>query len=293
MKRRILLRSTALLALSLPLVSCRLLLRQLRPALKGARGGTSKGARGGPPPKGVASYQIMVDGFQRTGLVHIPPTAQQQPAPVVFVFHGHGGSASVVASSFGLHQLWPEAIVIYLQGLNTPSQLDREGRKPGWQTREGDQGDRDLHLFDAVLADLSQKYRVDARHVFATGHSNGGFFTYLLWHARSRALAAVAPSAATTARMGNVTLPAKPAMHLAGTHDQIVKFAAQQATMEQVKRSNHCDTAGVPWGQNCTLFPSRSGTPLVAYIDSGTHTFSSAAPSLIVRFFKEQCGVMR
>ena len=103
----------------------------------------------------MASYQIMVDGFQRTGLVHIPPTAQQ-PAPVVFVFHGHGGSASVVASSFGLHQLWPEAIVIYLQGLNTPSQLDREGRKPGWQTREGDQGDRDLHLFDAVLADLSQ-----------------------------------------------------------------------------------------------------------------------------------------
>jgi polyhydroxybutyrate depolymerase len=284
MNRRILLRSTALLALSLPQVSCRLLLRQMRPSRRYSRGGT---------PKGVVPYQIMVDGYQRTGLVHVPPGAQQQPAPVVFVFHGHGGSASVVASSFGLHQLWPEAIVIYLQGLNTPSQLDREGRKPGWQTREGDQGDRDLHLFDAVLADLRQQYHVDARHVFATGHSNGGFFTYLLWHARSRALAAVAPSAATTARMGNVTLPPKPAMHLAGTHDSVVKFAAQQATMEQVKRSNHCDTAGVPWGPNCTLFPSRSGTPLVAYVNSGTHTFSSAAPPLIVRFFKEQCGAER
>jgi polyhydroxybutyrate depolymerase len=292
MNRRFLLRFTALLALSLPQVSCRVLLRQLRPAFRGARGGSPRGTRGGTP-KGVASYQIMVDGFQRTGLVHVPPTAQQQPAPVVFVFHGHGGSASVVASSFGLHQLWPEAIVIYLQGLNTPSQLDPAGRKPGWQTREGDLGDRDLHLFDAVLADLSHKYRVDARRVFATGHSNGGFFTYLLWHARSRALAAVAPSAATTARMGNVTLSAKPAMHLAGTHDQIVKFPAQQATMEQVKRSNHCDTTGVPWGPNCTLFPSRNGTPLVTYIYSGSHTFSSAAPPLIVRFFKEQCGVRR
>ena len=284
MNRRTILRSTALLALSHPQTGGRVLLRQMRPSRRGSRNGT--------PPKGVVPYQIMVDGYQRTGLVHVPPTAQQ-PSPVVFVFHGHGGSASVVASGFGLHQLWPEAIVIYLQGLNTPSQLDPAGRKPGWQTREGDQGDRDLHLFDAVLADLRQKYQVDARHVFATGHSNGGFFTYLLWQARSRALAAVAPSAATTGRIGNVSLPPKPAMHLAGTQDQIVKFAAQQATMEQVKRSNHCDAAAVPWGPNCTLFPSRSGTPLVAYIYSGSHTFSSAAPPLIVRFFKEQCGVMR
>lgn len=278
MHRRFLLRSSVLLALALPQTGCRALVRSGRRNRRGF----------GSAPRGVQPYQIVVDGYPRSGLVHVPPTAQQQPAPVVFVFHGHGGSAAMVASSFNLHKLWPEAIVIYLQGLNTPSQLDPAGRKAGWQTRQGDQENRDLHLFDAVLADLGRKYRVDSRHVFATGHSNGGFFTYLLWQARSRSLAAVAPSAATTGRIGLEPLPPKPAMHLAGTQDQIVNFAAQQATMEQVKYSDHCDAAGVPWAPGCTLYPSHSGTPFIALIHSGSHTFPSSAPPLIVRFFKEE-----
>lgn len=286
MNRRTLLRTSALIALALTQSGCRLLLRQQRMSRRGRGGG-----RGGAP-QGVVPYQIVVQGQERTGLLHVPP-ASQQPAPVIFVFHGHGGSASMVASSFGLHSLWPQALVIYLQGLNTPSQLDPQGRKPGWQTRAGDLGDRDLHLFDAVLADLRQKHPVDMRHVYATGHSNGGFFTYLLWQKRSRSLAAVAPSGATTGRIGPVTLPPKPAMHLAGTQDPIVKFSAQLQTMEMVKRSNHCAPAGQPWAQDCTIYPSSSGAPFVTCIYSGGHTFPSAGPGLIVRFFQQEYGAAR
>lgn len=284
MNRRRLLCSSALLALILPQTGCRALLRQRRMSRRGGSGGGT--------PKGVTSYQIVVDGYPRTGFLHLP-SSSQQPAPVIFVFHGHGGSASAVASSFGLHTLWPEAVVIYLQGLNTPSQLDPQGSKPGWQTRAGDQEDRDLHLFDAVLADLRQKHLVDMRYVFATGHSNGGFFTYLLWQARSRTLAAVAPSGATTGRIGQAALPPKPALHIAGTQDTIVKFSAQQQTMERVKRSNHCSPEGQPWAQDCILYPSSAGTPLITCIYSGGHTFPRSAPQLIVRFFQQQYSAAR
>ena len=122
-----------------------------------------------------------VDGVVREGLVYVPAQARTNATPVVFAFHGHGGSMRNAARSFGYHALWPEAIVVYLQGLNTPGRLtDPDGKKPGWQSGIGDQSDRDLEFFDTVLASLQREARVDDKRIYATGHSNGGSFTYLL-----------------------------------------------------------------------------------------------------------------
>ena len=101
------------------------------------------------------------------------------------------------ARTFHIETNWPEAIVVYMQGVNTPGRLtDPEGKKPGWQHNAGDHGDRDLKFFDAVLASLKSDYKVDTKRIYSTGHSNGGGFTYLLWAARGEHFAAFAPSAA-------------------------------------------------------------------------------------------------
>ena len=111
-----------------------------------------------------------------------------------------------------MHELWPEAVVVYMQGLSTPGRLtDPEGKKPGWQSAAGDQGDRDLKFFDALLATLKQEYKIDERRIYSTGHSNGGGFTYLLWSARPNMFAAVAPSAAVAARQLKDLKPKKDA----------------------------------------------------------------------------------
>src|SRR2546425_1084654 len=134
-----------------------------------------------------------VNGVVREGLIYVPAQARTNATPVVFAFHGHGGSMRNAARSFGYHALWPEAIVVYLQGLNTPGRLtDPDGKKPGWQSGIGDQGDRDLEFFDTVLASLQREARVDDERIYATGHSNGGSFTYLLWAARGERFAAFA-----------------------------------------------------------------------------------------------------
>ena len=86
------------------------------------------------------------------------------------------------ARSFQIHERWDEAIVVYMQGLNTPGQLtDPEGKKRGWQKEKGDQKDRDLRFFDEVLKAMKSEYKVDVKRIYSTGHSNGGGFTYLLW----------------------------------------------------------------------------------------------------------------
>ncbi|MFN8707481.1 MAG: hypothetical protein ACK50J_12430, partial [Planctomyces sp.] len=58
-----------------------------------------------------------VNRIEREALVFIPDATvrseQSPPVPVIFVFHGHGGHSQHATRSFHLHQLWPEAIVVY------------------------------------------------------------------------------------------------------------------------------------------------------------------------------------
>ncbi len=235
-----------------------------------------------------ARREWMIEGVKREALVHVPATAKAQAAPVVFAFHGHGGSMQNVARSFHVHTLWPEAIVVYMQGLNTPGRLsDPEGKKPGWQPNAGEQGDRDLKFFDAVLASLRADYRVDDKRIYATGHSNGGGFTYLLWAARGDVFAALAPSAAVAGMRQLAALKPKPVLHVAGENDELVKFAWQQQTIAALKKLNQCSAAGEPWEKLVTRYPSPLGAPVYTFIHPGTHAFPPTAPALIVAFFKQ------
>lgn len=240
----------------------------------------------GAETNGFERMSLTVDGVARTALVYVPTNATNVSTPVVFVFHGHGGSAENAVRSFGIHKQWPEAISVYMQGLPTPGQLtDPDGLRAGWQAAVGDQEDRDLKFFDAMFARLKEKYNVNTNRVYCTGHSNGGGFTYLLWLARPNVFAAVAPSAAA-ARYANQLVP-KPAMIMGGQDDPLVKFAWQKLTMEAVRGINGCAATGKSWDKQCTIYPSKDGTPLVTFIYPGGHEFNSAAPALIVKFFKQ------
>ncbi len=234
----------------------------------------------------LTSREWTVDGVKRQALIAVPKDASQKPTPLVFGFHGHGGSMKNAARSFQIQQHWNEAIVVYMQGLNTPGQLtDPEGKKPGWQKEKGDLKDRDLHFFDEVLKSLKSEYNVDEKRIYATGHSNGGGFTYLLWAERSDVFAAMAPSGSAALRIRG-TLKPKPMLHIAGDNDPLVKYSWQTMMIESVKKTNECGD-GKPWEGKCTLFPSKIGTPVVTYVTSGGHKFPSDAPPLIVKFFKE------
>ena len=204
---------------------------------------------------------------------------------MIFAFHGHFGTMRGAAREFRMQELWPEAVVVYPQGLKTPSPVDREGRGFGWQRVPGGQSDRDLKFFDAMLATIREKWPIDDRRIYATGHSNGGAFTYLLWATRGELFAAVAPCAAPKT---DITLAHPlPAMHIAGEKDGIVPFAAQEQMMALARRVDGCSDTGQQWAKLCTLYPSRFDTPFIAYIHSGGHIVPKDAPPLIVRFWKE------
>jgi len=235
-----------------------------------------------------ARREWTVDGVTREALIAVPATAKAVPAPLIFGFHGHGGNMQFAARSYHIHTLWPEAIVVYPQGLNTRGQItDPDGKKPGWQGAVGAEGDRDLKFFDAMLASLQADFKVDAKRIYSTGHSNGGGFTYLLWAERGDKFAAFGPSAAASKRALHDLKP-KPVIHIAGENDPLVKFEWQKLTIEAVRKCNQCGE-GQPWEDTagCTLYPSKIGAPVVTFIHPGTHTYATGAPALIVKFFKQ------
>lgn len=228
-----------------------------------------------------------VDGTAREALVCAPSKAADGKPPLVFVFHGHGGTHRHASRSIGVHDHWPEAVVVYPQGLPTPGRLtDPEGKKPGWQPGVGEQGDRDLKFFDAMLATMKEKRGIDEARVYVTGHSNGGAFCYLLWGARGSVLAAAAPSAAGGVREIANAAPL-PLFHSLGEKDPLVRPAMQERSLAAAKALNGCAETSTEWAPGCALYASSKGAPVVVFKHPGDHAYPAAATPLAVKFFKE------
>lgn len=247
------------------------------------------------PSEAFPVVEWTIEGQKRQAIVIPPSRPLKEGAPVVFVFHGHGGNMHRMAR-LGFQKHWQEAWIVCPQGLPTISGRDPEGKLPGWQTRVGEYRDRDLKLFDAILKTLHEQHKVDLRRVYATGHSNGGFFTYLLWAERGDKLAGIAPSAchANNIRSSLSRLRPIPVMHLAGERDATIPFIRQQQSMNTLKRVLQCESEGKSWAKvgslSGTLYPSSKGAPVVAVVHPGGHKYPPEAPELIVRFFKELGG---
>jgi len=241
-------------------------------------------------PEGFVEQSWEVDGVKRTALVRMPAGVSGQLA-VVFCWHGHGGRSAHSAGRWGYDKADATSILVFPQGLPTVSPLvDKEGRMPGWQTSVGGEGDRDIRLFDAILADLKKEHPVDQRRIFSMGHSNGAAFSYLLWQARPDVVAAIGSVAGSLRADAKISSP-MPVIHVAGEKDPIVKFAWQQMTFAAVKRFDSCAEEGKPWAKegvlDATIFASTKGAPLVTAIHGGGHEYAKGSTELIVRFFKE------
>ena len=229
----------------------------------------------------VASAKVMtwtVDGDTREAIVYVP-AAPAGKLPLIFSFHGRGDDMENFQYVL-LQQAWPDAIVVYFQGLP-----NRDGLR-GWQVEGGESTDRDLKLVDVALASLRTMYTVDDDRIYATGFSNGAHFTCLLWAARPNVFAAYA---AVAGRMRPAAVPKepRPVLHVAGARDQQVAFADQKAAIDTAVRVNGVGGAITSCGPGCTVYGSGSATPVMTWIHSGGHEYPSGTSARIVSFFHD------
>src|SRR5215510_1668897 len=214
-----------------------------------------------------------VDGAKRQALVFAPkPASLDIRHPLVFAFHGHGGNMQAAAQGMHIQNLWPEAIVVYPQGLPIPTKVDPQGLYPGWQNEAGQKGDRDLKLFDAMLSTMRQQYSVDDTRIYSTGFSNGAGFTYLLWSARGKVIAAIGECAGRLFPSDHPTEP-RAVLAIAGQADTTNPFPLQQQSIETDRQIDGATGPGQACGQYCTFYPSTTLTPVKTYIHPGGHVY--------------------
>ena len=235
-----------------------------------------------------------INGTTREALVHLP--SGSGPAPVIFAFHGHGGTDLGFANQ-GFEIEWPQAVVVYPQGLPTKSHMDKEGKKFGWQHGAGevnnhtDKKDQDLQFFDVMLSSLQNEYNINSKCIFVHGWSNGGDFVYnVLWPMRGNKLAGISSAAAVlNSTKGKAPLPV---MQIAGKSDPLVSFKNQQQSMERICSLNECVSFSAPWAEGDDgLIGMRYWSPLhkpVFFLQyDGGHAYPSNVDPLIVKFFKQ------
>jgi polyhydroxybutyrate depolymerase len=227
--------------------------------------------------------ELEIEGIRRQATIYAPSNSKGN-TPLVFGFHGHGGNMRNAARSFQVHELWPEAVVVYPQGLPSTGMRDPQGEKPGWQQQIGQSGDRDLKFFDALLKQIEKDYTIDRKRIYAMGHSNGGRFTNVLWAARQNTFAAFGISGSYGAGL-LYRMSAKPAFLISGETDPLVPFERQQETLKALLTMNKCPSEGKNEGLH-TTYKSPSGNDIETYIHPGGHEYPREANALMVEFFK-------
>lgn len=231
--------------------------------------------------------QWSVDGLPRRALVFTPHAKQSADKhPLVIAFHGHGGDMLRSSARMHIQTLWPEAIVVYPQGLSTSTLMDTAGSRTGWQGKAGEFGDRDLELFDAIVATMTRSHAVDKHRIYVTGFSNGAVFSLLLWAERAKTIAAIGEVAGRLEPSETLTFP-RALLAVAGRSDTVAPFAVQKRTIQKARQIDRASGAGRRCGRYCRLYPSTIGpVPVKTFIHPGGHVYPSWAPTEIVRFFK-------
>jgi len=171
----------------------------------------------------TGEYTLQAGGLERTYRLHVPLNFDGNLSwPLVFVFHGGYGTGEVMEEVTGFDQVADEKgfIVVYPNGY-----IDHwnDGRSTDPTYTDVD----DVRFVSALIDELSSKYNIDPKRVFATGMSNGGIFTYRLACELSDRLAAVGPVSGSLAE--NLVPQCSPAqtisiIHIHGLDDQLVKF---------------------------------------------------------------------
>jgi polyhydroxybutyrate depolymerase len=228
-----------------------------------------------------------VEGARRQVVVYVnAKPAPTSGAPLVFVFHGRGGQAERAAARFKLHEHWPEAVIVYMQGLPGAAGVnDRAGNQPGWQSMPGAQGDRDVKFFDVALAQIKNQHKIDADRVYLLGHSNGARFANVLWQMRGDKLAALCSASAQGGRLLRDCQP-KSIFMIMGEKDTTVPFNGQRRSIELARKVLNTDSSKAKIEGLARIELGKDNTELVVYIHPGGHEFPDEAISLVVRFFQ-------
>ena len=250
----------------------------------------------------TSTLTVDVDGVTRSYVLYVPASyVPGTAAPLLFNFHGYTSNAT---QQMGYGDFRPIAdvegfLIAHPQGLDLPGTAanDPHWNVGGWTTASQS---NDLGFTDAMIADISATYSIDAARIYSTGFSNGGFFSFELACKRSNVIAAIGSVAGTITPQqeaaGCAPVRAVPVVQIHGTSDGTIPYAVSSGYSEPVSDAitawrgyNGASVAVAPvsidpnGGDGTTVdhfrYETPTGASLVEHyrVNSGSHTWPGAA----------------
>jgi len=168
-------------------------------------------------PAGDSKQTIQVGSVKREYALHVPAgLSDDHRVPLLLAFHGGGGHAWRMPKFTGFDQIADQKrfVVVYPEAVNK-----------SWDDTRGLSKADDVGFISALIDHLAKELPIDTSRVYATGISNGGFFSNRLACDLSDKIAAIASVAATMP----TTLPpdcrpvrAISVLYMNGTSDPLV-----------------------------------------------------------------------
>ncbi|GAA3510741.1 hypothetical protein GCM10022393_25410 [Aquimarina addita] len=173
----------------------------------------------------VINATIQQDGRTRQYRLYIPQSYDaSNPSPLILNYHGFTNTIDIQYNQSDFRQLAEDNQFIFA----TPQGLG--GFFSGWSINNSFGGNEDdLGFSDALIDKIKEDYNINDKRIYATGFSNGGFFSYRLACELSSRIAAVASVAGSMTRgwiSSGQCQPQHPTavLQITGTSDNVISI---------------------------------------------------------------------
>lgn len=218
------------------------------------------------PDTGLFEKIFLHNGLPRTYSIYIPTNYDENRAvPLVFNFHGYRSNAIEQFNYSGLETVSEREGFILVMPQGELFQGSSHWNVGGWTI--GSTMD-DVAFTDALLTYFMEEYSIDAKRIYSTGMSNGGYMSFLLACQLSDKIAAIASvTGSMTPQTHAACNPqrAMPTLQIHGNSDRVVPYNGADWTLS-------IDNVLEYWitHNNCNLEPEISQFPDIDSQDGST-----------------------
>lgn len=196
---------------------------------------------------------LSVGDEARRYYLHLPADLPADPAPLVLVLHGAGGTGEQAVVNYGWQAKADEAGFVVAGPEALPVRPDRRAGfllNPNvWNDGSGrgpatTQARDDVAYIATVIAEIAALHAIDQERIFVTGFSNGASMTQRFGAERSDLIAAIAPYAGAFWPPDEGLQRGLPVLYLTGDVDPLNPIEGGEISL--------------PWGNSSTKPPVRA-----------------------------------
>lgn len=223
------------------------------------------------------NQHISIKGIERS--YHLFNPSQKANSPIIFLFHGNGGSADNIAGLSHVKAPYiPWFDIAANEGLILviPDGTIGPKNSQGWNDCRNDApripASDDVGFITTLLDTLKTSLRFDDRKVYMVGTSNGGHFVMRLAQEiphRMTAFASIVASGPANSKCSTSTIPVS-ALFMNGTADPLVPYLGGNTENGSVISTDSSiaywvNRNGTQTSPIITEFPQKSSSKVIAY----------------------------